>query len=213
MASQPEDMTTRSSSAPPATGATSSTDAAPALLKDAASPSQAKTGAVHPLDELRDIHLPPQPQAWPPAPGWWAVGTGLGIVLLLALVLRKSWLARRELRRMLSDARTRLRDIESRYQSGADLPALAADLSVLVRRVALSVHPRRDVAGLHGTAWLDYLARQADEDGFRGAAGRVLTEAPFRDHASQEWASDFEACMKLVDTWLARIARGPQSED
>ena len=37
-----------------------------------------------PLQQLRDVHLPPDPNWWPPAPGWW---------LLAAVVLAAvAWL-------------------------------------------------------------------------------------------------------------------------
>jgi len=39
----------------------------------------------NPLDMLRDIHLPGEVSAWPPAPGWWILAI-LSIAFILWIV-------------------------------------------------------------------------------------------------------------------------------
>ena len=36
-----------------------------------------------PLQQLRDVHLPPDPSWWPPAPGWWILAAVIAVIILL----------------------------------------------------------------------------------------------------------------------------------
>lgn len=95
------------------------------------------------LTNLRDIVVPDPPPLWPPAPGMWVA---LGVVLL-AVLLAGWWLRsarRRHAHRragllLLNEART------------------AYDVSVVMKRVALSVFPREQVASLYGDDWATFL--------------------------------------------------------
>ena len=122
--------------------------------------------------QLRDIHLPPEPGFWPPAPGWWLLA-GIGAVLLvwLAFVLRRRLAHRRLQRRVLA---------ELAALAGSDDGArAAAEVSALLKRVALARFPRQEVAPLAGEAWLEFLDRTGGNGRFRTGPGRPLAEAPY----------------------------------
>ena len=95
------------------------------------------------LKDLRDIAVPEPPPLWPPAPGVW-VALIITLAVLLALVL---WWQR---------ARTR-----SAYRrAGLSLlpgARTARDIDVILKRVALAVFPRPQVAPLYGDVWVAFL--------------------------------------------------------
>ena len=101
------------------------------------------------LDRLHDILLPPEVPWWPVAPGWYVV---VGILLVLILVL-----AHRAWKRHRANAyrRAALRELAV----AQDLPAIAE----LLRRTALAVAPRDEIATMTGNAWLDWLTSQSPE--------------------------------------------------
>jgi hypothetical protein len=97
------------------------------------------------LNNLRDIAIPDPPSYWPPAPGVWVA---LGIVIAIVLLVR--W---------------RLRAIRERnaYRK-AGLVLLgyvrtSHDVAVVLKRVALAVFPREQVASLYGDDWVAFLHR------------------------------------------------------
>ena len=104
------------------------------------------------LSNLRDIVVPDPPPLWPPAPGVWVA---LGVVLL-AIVLAGWWwrtVRRRNAHRtagllLLAEART------------------AHDVSVTMKRVALSVFPREQVASLYGEDWAAFLHSTCPQQDF-----------------------------------------------
>ncbi len=155
---------------------------------------------------LRDIHLPEPVSWWPPAPGWW--GLAVLILLLVGLLFLGRVLYRRgQLRR---EARQALQAIESRYKIHQNDQQLAADLSTLLRRVALSCSPRAEVAGLTGDAWLDFLDRGVAGSRFHKAfstgVGRALVEAPYRAAVKIEGA----ALLKLCAAWVEALPHKPE---
>ena len=107
---------------------------------------------------LRDILLPEPVGWWPPAPGWWL----LALLTLLLLVfgcrfLLRQLQQRRQRQRLLKPAQQQLEQIRRRFARSSDTTQLVSDLSMLIRRTALTRYPREQVAGLIGTAWLDWL--------------------------------------------------------
>lgn len=150
-----------------------------------------------PLGALRDIHLPPMPPWWPPAPGWWLLGLGaLAAVALGARAGLRTWRRGRGRR-----AAVRALDmLRRRLHQGESPQVLSAELSVLMRRAALSRYPRERVAGLTGNAWLEFLDDDAHR--FTRGAGRALASAPYT-RAEQV---DMEALLSLCETWMRRNA-------
>lgn len=128
---------------------------------------------------LKDIHLPDPVSWWPPAAGWWllaAIALLLGLAAWkLAVVLRRA-LARRRLRRQALDELRRIsRELEARGDSARALESL----SVLLRRVAVTVFSDRGVPGRAGSAWVDWLVRTGPE-GLDYGSLAALAEAPYR---------------------------------
>jgi hypothetical protein len=142
---------------------------------------------------LRDIHAPALPGIWPPAPGWWVLA-GVGLVLL---GLGLWWLYRRyrqaQRRRRILD---QLADLPGRA-TGA---LLAAEVSALLKRVALTRYPRTEIAALTGTPWLELLDRTGGGGRFARGPGRVLAEGPYAP------APDFDAdaLLALAGDWIRR---------
>lgn len=123
---------------------------------------------------LRDIHQPPAPPLWPPAPGWWVLFAVLGAVVAAAW----TWQARRKRRRRQVEAL-----FDTTIARAATPPQSVAAMSELLRRAARRHDPRAD--RLQGAAWLEALGKHLPPD--EAAAldparepGRVLLEGGFR---------------------------------
>ncbi|HEC17036.1 MAG TPA: DUF4381 domain-containing protein [Sedimenticola sp.] len=155
---------------------------------------------------LRDIHLPEPVSWWPPAPGWWGL---LALILLLAGLL---FLGRRLYRRgrLRRAARKALARLQAQYREHKDNRRLAADLSILLRRIALSQFPREDVAGLTGADWLGFLdqglAKTHRQGGFSNGPGRVLAQAPYRPGTAVDAGALLELCAAWIEALPPRAA-------
>lgn len=151
---------------------------------------------------LRDIHLPAPISGWPPAIGWWLV---LALLILLSVgVVRAVYRARR-----MTPARLALRALDELQQSSEqDAPEKARQLSILMRRAALTLRDRRQVASLTGEAWLCWLDEMMGENEarFRQGPGKLLIEAPYRALSTgQELDGLFELCRE----WLTVAGQKP----
>lgn len=143
--------------------------------------------------ELRDIHLPADPAFWPPAPGWW-LASGLILVLLFLTAAHglKIWRQQRRRRRLL-------KELQALSTLGAG-PELAARISELLKRVALSGFERQEVAGLSGEAWLAFLDRTGGNGRFSRGHGRVLADGPYL--ATTQF--DVQGLVALAGDWVRR---------
>ena len=151
--------------------------------------------AADPLADLHGYHLPAPVSWWPPAPGWWL----LALLCLVALGALIHWLATRYRRTAATRAaRAELTQLVARHAQDGDGPAFARDLSRLLRRFALVRFPRRQVAGLTGTAWLEFLDAHGGDGRFGDGPGRLLVEAPYRA-STQRSAAESAA---LVESWI-----------
>ena len=171
------------------------------------------SATTNPLDQLRDIHMPPEPEAWPPSPGWWATLITVVILFFIGRKIWQTWQRHRRDKRFVSEARKILADIERRFEGGMPPEPLASELSVLVRRVFLTLFNRRHVAGLHGDEWLAMLARTTSNSAFAKELKSVYIEAPYRSQmADGEFAERFSDALAAVDNWLQVSTRKPGEE-
>jgi Domain of unknown function (DUF4381) len=73
------------------------------------------------------------------------------------------------------------------------------DISVLLRRIAISRYPRHDVAALTGESWLAFLDRTFDDGtSFQSGIGRVLLSGPYVNDAHVDSTSLFSLCERWI---------------
>ena len=144
---------------------------------------------------LRDWHYPEPIAWWPPAPGWWIV---LGsLVFFLIGVLWWRWYQSRPNVKKIAKA-----ELESlRLDSNLSALDRVIQLSMLMRRIALSVYPRTEAAKLTGTEWLRLLDRSLADRPFSEGPGRILVDAPYQKNAEY----DQDAIFALCDRWIESL--------
>ncbi len=154
---------------------------------------------MNPTPDLRDIHLPEAISWWPPASGWWIIAA----LLILAICLTLLWLARRH--RRLSVQRLALRELEQieHHCQNADNACFIEAISALLRRVAISVGPRSEAAGLTGQQWLRHLDELAGEPYFNNDLGQRLIQAAYQADPD----IDTDALLKTSRSWILQISR------
>jgi hypothetical protein len=147
------------------------------------------------LSTLHDIHAAPLPSLWPPAPGWWIVA----VLSLLLIVFMARWgtavYRRRQRRRQ---ALQRLLKLYQACQSDRDAHTFAAELSILLRRVALTLYPRHQVAGLSDDEWLRFLDDTGGQGRFQQGSGQQLISAPYMSSPNV----DSDALYILARHWI-----------
>jgi len=127
---------------------------------------------------MHDLVLP-EPVPWlPQTPGWWIVLGWLVAVLLLA-----AWqvVKRRRRNRYRRDALAELDAIAALQD--IDPAESAQRIAAVLKRTALVAYPRRDVAGLYGTAWARFLTESAGNDRQVAEAADDLAAAAYRPGA------------------------------
>jgi len=159
------------------------------------------TPAPIPPEALAGLHdnVVPQPVSLFPATPPWLVVLALLLGALVWAVVRVLQRHRRSLYRR--QAAAELRGIEARLGSRE---AALADLPVLVKRVALHLAPREEVAALSGPSWLAFLDRTWKGNAFRAGPGRLLPEigygTPARLAAIQP--AEVQGLLALLRAWL-----------
>lgn len=151
---------------------------------------------------LRDIHIPDPIGWWPPAIGWWLV---LVLVpLTLALLI---WLYKGLTRKTALKSAKRLL-LELRHdQTLTDYEKLC-QLSILLRRTAISIYPRSNTASLTGRQWLELLDKTMPSPCFTEGPGAILIDAPYQKPETQ--LIDLEHLFELSERWM-KAMRGVKS--
>ena len=162
------------------------------------------------LQHLHDIVLPAPPSWLPPAPGWYALG--LALLLILGWLLVKIRLVRRR-RRYRRAALEILGELEKELASAARYRQLLPRLAELVKRTALAAYGRSRVASLSGTAWLAFLDQTGATDLFTRGGGRLLADCscrpdPWYDDLAPEQVAGL---LGAVRHWLEK--HQPAGED
>ena len=143
---------------------------------------------------LKDLHLPEAISWFPPALGWWLLLIVVPLVSV-ALYFLYQYLTRKTPVKL---AKQVLADIQKSSMSNQE--KLTA-LSALLRRVAVSIHARQEVAGLTGMAWLAFLDSSLPDTPFSTGVGRYFLEAPYRP---QELSNEkLSKLISLCEYWLS----------
>ncbi|HEY8940132.1 MAG TPA: DUF4381 domain-containing protein [Cellvibrio sp.] len=149
-----------------------------------------------PLDQLADIHLPDSVSWWPLAPGWWAILALLAVALIFIFLWRRR-LTQNHYRTL---AQQELENIYSHYQHTKNATAFLHEISVLLRRTALTAHPKTFNASIKGKAWLEWLDRVCPNPAmqFNSAVGEQLLTASYQ----KDPQVDATALYHLCRAWL-----------
>lgn len=147
---------------------------------------------------LRDIHLPDPVSWWPPAPGWWFLVASLIVGAVLAVLAIRYW---RNLTRVRRVSLHEIGAIQDAFYAHRDPVRLVRELSVFLRRVCVSRHPRIDVASLTGAEWMSFLDRPLDGRPFAEGKGKVLATAPYQ----QTPDVDADELLSLCRAWVAAL--------
>lgn len=151
-------------------------------------------GAPDPLSDLRDIHLPDPVSVWPPAPGWW-----IALIFVIGLIVFSVWAFRRFRTPIaFKTARHELKGLRESYAANQQDDTLTLGLSRLLRRYAMAVYGREQVAGLTGQKWLAFLNEKGMTRQFTDGAGRVLVSAPYGSKESVQ----VQELITTVEQWL-----------
>jgi len=143
---------------------------------------------------LRDIHLPEAIGWWPPAIGWWLLA---GFILLLIAFLY--WFYKSLIRTTAIKAAKKYLTV-IKEDPDLDNAKKLRELSMLIRRVAISVNPRTEVASLTGRQWLVFLDQSVTGDPFSEGCGQLLTEGPYRNTLPSEL--EIAQLISLCEDWL-----------
>jgi hypothetical protein len=161
------------------------------------------------LYQLRDIHGPDPVSWWPPAPGWWLLA--VGIVLSLWLLWKIIPLLRIPFVMELTwrwDASRQLRELRRRVRKEQDPKQSAAELSELLRRIAMARLGRNACAGLTGGDWLQWLQDNDPQNYTWTEQGALLLDLPYAPPGSA--SAERRQLMGLIDAaqnWIAREER------
>lgn len=143
---------------------------------------------------LKDIHLPEAIGWWPPAIGWWLLA-----VLIALLMAFLYWLYKRLTRKTAIN--TAKKNLDAIKQSPAmDNNTKLRELSILIRRVAISINPRTEVASLTGRQWLAFLDKSVTGAPFSDGCGQLLADAPYR--STPPTVLEVSQLISLCENWL-----------
>ena len=151
------------------------------------------------LLDLKDIHEPDAIGWWPPAIGWWILAVAVPLLIIFLI-----WFYKRLTRKTaLKTASKMLAQIKQ--DATRDSFQKLSELSVLVRRVAISVSPRAKAAGLTGRQWLAFLDRSVKGLPFSEGVGQLLADAPYRKTPVTE--QEMSQLIDLCEDWLKSPAK------
>jgi len=122
---------------------------------------------LYSLSNLRDIVIPDAPPYWPPAAGFW-VALGMVVTILLFVAWRLHTVRSRNAYRKAG--LTLLGSAETSY-----------DVSVVLKRVALAVFPREQVASLYGDDWAAFLHKTCPRSYFKALVSSNSGAEPDKD--------------------------------
>ncbi len=158
--------------------------------------SPVAASAQDPLAQLQDIHLPPEIGVWPPAWGWWALALLIVAVvsaLLFFITRKKSRNAYRAL------AIAELNANHKKYSDQQNSEYLQ-NVSIILRRTALSGFGSQFNASLKGKEWLQWLDDHCPKTHnlFSEGVGTALLIGPYQKNPEL----DRDALHKLSLLWV-----------
>ncbi len=136
------------------------------------------------IDQLGDVIAPQVPGWWPLAVGWWVLlALVLGMLIGLFFIVRNFKNKQRKDRwrkEALIDHQRISNNLASRSDTDINQSTELAELSVLMRRVALALLPRERVAAMTDDDWLETLDVIGNTREYSHGVGQWLCRGPYR---------------------------------
>jgi hypothetical protein len=153
------------------------------------------TTAMNPSElPLRDIHIPEAISWWPLAIGWWITLAVIPIFLWISFLIYKR-LTRNTAIKSAKKLLTELKQDKTKNEMQK-----LQEISALIRRVAISISPREECAGLTGIAWLEYLDSSLKEKSFSQGIGKCLIEVNYWKTLPENFK--LKELINLTERWL-----------
>ena len=95
-----------------------------------------------------------------------------------------------------------LKALKIKFEDNEDPAFLIKQLSELLRRTMLAYVDRKEVAGLTGTEWLEFLDRGLEEKYFTLGIGQLIESLPYKNLDNHDKDIDIE---NLIDIVLKRL--------
>lgn len=105
---------------------------------------------------LRDIHLPLPVGIWPLATGWWFLIAALIAVIAIVLLLIQRHRRPTALKQALAEV--------DRLFGTSQISNVQRnqEISLILKKLAVTTYPREDVAGLSGQEWIKWVRSQLE---------------------------------------------------
>lgn len=149
-------------------------------------------------EKLHGLTLPDGVAWWPPAIGWWLIFA----VIVLSFVL---WWYRRYKTRnpvtintSISDAQNLLERAYKNWCDNNNDHEFISQVSILLRRLLLSIYPRQQIAGMTGTAWLQLLDQGMSDKPFSKGAGMILLYGPYQKNINYDLTQLYKLCHNKI---------------
>ena len=151
---------------------------------------------MDPLEQLKDITIPLQPEWWPPAPGWWLLLV-LGIFLLVRLVQ----LLKRTIDKKHPFKQARMATLAHHQAFIANTihsEEYVEQLNQLLKRVVLHAQEGSKAASLSGQKWLNYLDDISKSTGFSAGQGNALGDMRYRKNTQSELSELHTQVLRVI---------------
>jgi hypothetical protein len=152
------------------------------------------------LQNLNDIVLPATIGWWPLATGWYVlIGFMLIVIAWFSYRSLKLWIKNRYRRAALRE----LQLLEDRVHQPGQRDASLRQIPVLLKRTALAVYPRSQVASLTGKDWFYFLNSTAKKPSFTENTTNTLNVVSYSTGELSE--VDLKAMSALINasrSWL-----------
>lgn len=149
---------------------------------------------ANPLAQLKDIHLADPIGLLPLAPGWYVL---MAIIFILIMCIGYLTYKKRLNARPKKKALELLNAYKEQYEKDRNSQQTSAHISELLRRVALVYFSRKEVASLHGEAWISFLNKTSKDIDFKPVQSMLL-DSPFKASESL----DLKPLIVRTEQWI-----------
>lgn len=151
------------------------------------------------LDLLHDIVTPDAAFWFPLAPGWQILLALIALLILIGFLLALIRWQRNAYRR---EALAELKQLLDRDVPAND-PERLAELSVLLKRTAITAFPRQQVASQTGPEWFAFLDHTGGT-GFSTSLGSRLEQANYCSQRADWGAPQLQELADAIRLWIKR---------